>query len=83
MNEKIRELALKYAQQLDWDPPAGPKTYTFIEAGIDKFAKSIITECCSATEGQPRSEIRNSILKRFGLTVPDLSYKEIKNEHQT
>ena len=46
MNEKIKEFAFECARELDWDPPTEPKTYTFTEAGIEKFAELIIQECC-------------------------------------
>lgn len=52
----------------------GFDTKTEERFNLEKFAELIITECCSATEGQPRNEIRNSILKHFGMTVPELKY---------
>lgn len=45
MNERIRELAIDWADQLDWDFPSDPKEYTFSSIALEKFAELIILEC--------------------------------------
>lgn len=74
MNKQIKELAEQTKGFVDLNQHVGGEkgcmVYTY--DGLEKFAKLIIKECCAATEGQPRSEIRNSILNHFGLEVKDL-----------
>ena len=71
MNKKIKEFAFECARELDWDPPTEPKTYTFTEAGIEKFAELIVAECCSKlaemgdgwhefSRNPPRDQIHNA-----------------------
>ena len=50
MNERIRELAIDCATQLDWDLPSDPTNYTFSSTGLEKFAELIVRECCSIGE---------------------------------
>jgi len=45
MNERIRELAIGCAIQLDWDFPSDTKEYTFSSVGVEKFAELIVREC--------------------------------------
>ena len=47
MNERIKELAIEWADQLDWDFPSDPKEYTFSSIALEKFAKLIIKECAN------------------------------------
>jgi hypothetical protein len=47
MNDRIQELAIDCANQLNWDFPSDPKEYTFSPDGLEKFAESIIQECMS------------------------------------
>lgn len=74
MNEKIKEFAFECARELDWDPPTEPKTYTFTEAGIEKFAELIIRECAQVANDSNQSKNRavgasvgDVIRKHFGV----------------
>lgn len=72
MNERIRELAIDCATQLDWDLPSDPTNYTFSSTGLEKFAKLIIEECAEIFEGlytdQQRPERIDTRIKRhFGI----------------
>lgn len=68
MNEKIKEFAFECARELDWDPPTEPKTYTFTEAGIEKFAELIVRECIAITNDQYFAyEAVEALQKNFGV----------------
>ncbi len=72
MNERIRELAIDCATQLDWDLPSDPTNYTFSSTGLEKFAELIIEECAEIFEGlytdQQRPERIDTRIKRhFGV----------------
>lgn len=76
MNKRIRELMEQAGGNPNYSAFSGhflPPPPDYIDPAtvdLEKFAKLIIRECCAATEGQPRSEIRNSILKHFGIDRP-------------
>lgn len=44
MNERIKELAIDWADQLDWDFPSDPKEYTFSSIALEKFAALVAAE---------------------------------------
>jgi hypothetical protein len=72
VNERIRELAIDCATQLDWDLPSDPTNYTFSSTGLEKFAELIIEECAEIFEGlytdQQRPERIDTRIKRhFGV----------------
>ena len=73
MNEKIKEFAFECARELDWDPPTEPKTYTFTEAGIEKFAELIVRECAGVADDWYRnhdkihSDPMSYVLAHFGV----------------
>lgn len=66
MNERIRELALKCAQQLDWEPPADPKEYHFSDKGLNEFAELIVKECAEIALREDHDP-HECILKHFGV----------------
>ena len=67
MNERIKELWQQAAESTAAYPSGQNNSWETQVNFMEKFAELIIRECCAATEGQPRSEIRNSILKHFGV----------------
>ena len=42
MNERIKDLAILCATQLDWDLPSDPTNYTFSSTGLEKFAELVV-----------------------------------------
>lgn len=75
MNKRIKELALKSVQHLDWDPPSEPKEYTFTSDGLDQFAELIVRECLTIVnrkeysyhEADPLWETVQLIKEHFGV----------------
>jgi hypothetical protein len=76
MNERIKELAIEWADQLDWDFPSDPKEYTFSSIALEKFAELIVQECIDIISpytirmGRPGEEYLHPI-------------QEIKTHHET
>ena len=78
MNERIQELAINCAGQLEWDFPKDPKSFTFSCHELEKFAKLLIRQCAmkaNATaldlrnrpELDARKYVGDCILKCFGV----------------
>lgn len=45
MNERIQELAINCAGQLEWDFPKDPESFTFSYHELEKFSKLLLQEC--------------------------------------
>jgi hypothetical protein len=44
MNQKILDIAIDCANQLEWDYTTDPEFYTYSEYNVEKFVRSIIEE---------------------------------------
>ena len=67
MNERIRELAIDWADQLDWDFPSDPKEYTFSSFALEKFAESIVAECIDYCGENLSKTVAGALKIHFGV----------------
>lgn len=71
MNERIQELAMELAEQLDWNPPHEPTYYTFAAEDLEKFAELIVQECAEVSKkyagGSMPVSIALAIKEHFGV----------------
>ena len=78
MNERIKELVINCAGQLEWDFPKDPESFTFSCHELEKFAELLIRQCAmkaNATaldlrnrpELDARKYVGDCILKCFGV----------------
>lgn len=75
MNERIKELAIDCAGQMEWDAPKNLESFTFNRDELQKFAELIVRDCAEqAGDCYCGNDVKSSILNRFGVI-------EAMNEH--
>jgi len=70
MNERIQELAINCAGQLEWDFPKDPESFTFSCHELEKFAKLLLQECIDVANHSNvtgKSIIGERIKEHFGV----------------
>ena len=70
MNERIQELAINCAGQLEWDFPKDPKSFTFSYQELEKFAELLLQECIDLANHSNvtgMSVIGERIKEHFGI----------------
>jgi hypothetical protein len=79
MNERIKELALECAGQIDWDFPKDPESFTFNRVELEKFAELIVQECIDKIETH-RIPVGNSAAGEMACEWTYAALKEIRDE---
>ena len=70
MNERIKELAINCAGQLEWDLPKDPESLTFSCHELEKFVNLILQECIDLANHSNvtgKSIIGERIKEHFGI----------------
>lgn len=77
MNERIRDIAIECANQLDWDYGDSPEEYTYTEYNVERFARMIIEDAVNAlnADALERGDVTTTVgtvgkllKKHFGIS---------------
>jgi hypothetical protein len=77
MNERIKELAIDCAGQMEWDAPKNLESFTFNRDELQKFAELIINAClgaCIADIADPRDTVELKCAKKIKASWDDESW---------
>jgi hypothetical protein len=86
MNERIRELAVDCAGQMEWDAPKNPESFTFNRDELQKFAELIIKDQQREWVGLTDEEINSwdlPVLPTLAVFVRFLEAKLKKKNNAT